>query len=160
MGLLSLSLQGTKSRHVCQPSRNALIGANAAGTALIDVHVPSSPGGAEGPVAERSGTCTSIVPYLVPGMGWAHLTRFWVHSRSRFVSRAVFRPSEKFARAPFSRRWASACSSRSSCCFAFSWPDLQVQFAVSLFSNLDIFWSCFANHPLLVVNAIEGGGNC
>lgn len=127
MGLLSLSLQGTNSRHVCQPSRNALIGANAAGTGLIDVHVPSSPSGAEAPVAERSGTCTSIVPCLVPGVDLAYLTRFCVHSRSRFVSRAVFRPSEKFARAPFSRRWASACSSRSSCCFAFSWPDLRVR---------------------------------
>src|SRR3954451_25078463 len=31
-------------------------------TLLIDVHVPSSiSGGAEAPVAERSGTCTSIV---------------------------------------------------------------------------------------------------
>lgn len=60
----------------------------------------------------------------VPQYGSAYLTRFWVHSRSRFVSRAVLSPSLKLVRTPFSRRCARACSSRSSCCFAFNWPEL------------------------------------
>lgn len=125
MGLLGLSLQGTISSHVCQPSRTTLIGANAAGTALIDVHVPSSHRRSGSPCggAERN---LHVHRTTLPGSrgGFAYLTRFCVHSRSRFVSRAVFRPSEKFARAPFSRRCARACSSRSSCCFAFNCPDL------------------------------------
>lgn len=127
MSLLSLSLQGTISSHVCQPSRSTLIGANAAGTALIDVHVPSSHRRSGSPCrgAERN---LHVHRTTLPGWrgGFAYLTRFCVHSRSRFVSRAVFRPSEKFARAPFSRRCARACSSRSSCCFAFNCPDLCV----------------------------------
>lgn len=127
MGLLGLSLQGTISRHVCQPSRSKLIGANAAGMALIDVHVPSSHRRSGSPCrgAERN---LHVHRTTLPGSrgGFAYLTRFCVHSRSRFVSRAVFRPSEKFARAPFSRRCARACSSRSSCCFAFNCPDLCV----------------------------------
>ena len=53
-----------------------------------------------------------------------HFTRFWVHSRSRFVSRATLMPSEKFERAPFRRRWARACSSMSSLCLALRWPEL------------------------------------
>lgn len=53
-----------------------------------------------------------------------YLTRFCVHSRSRLVSRATLTPSEKFERAPFRRRWASACSSMSSRCLAFNWPEL------------------------------------
>lgn len=127
MGLLGLSLQGTISSHVCQPSRSTLIGANAAGTALIDVHVPSSHRRSGSPCrgAERN---LHVHRTTLPDSrgGFAYLTRFCVHSRSRFVSRAVFRPSEKFARAPFSRRCARACSSRSSCCFAFNCPDLCV----------------------------------
>ena len=61
-------------------------------------------------------------------MRFTYLTRFWVHSRSRFVSRATLSPSEKLARTPFKRRCASACSSMSSCCFAFNWPDLWFEF--------------------------------
>lgn len=53
-----------------------------------------------------------------------YLTRFCVHSRSRLVSRATLTPSEKFERAPFRRRWARACSSMSSRCLAFNWPEL------------------------------------
>lgn len=53
-----------------------------------------------------------------------YLTRFCVHSRSRLVSRATLMPSEKFERAPFRRRWARACSSMSSRCLAFKWPEL------------------------------------
>lgn len=61
-------------------------------------------------------------------LGLSYLTRFWVHSRSLFVSRAVLSPSLKLARTPFRRRWARACSSSSSCCFALRWPELfQVQ---------------------------------
>lgn len=88
---------------------------------------------------------------------FAYLTRFCVHSRSRFVSLAVLRPSEKFARAPFSRRWASACSSSSSCCFAFSWPDLQVNFAVSfVFEDLGISsWVLFCE-----AQSLGGGDRC
>lgn len=60
VGLLGLSLQGTIFSRVRQPSRIP-VGANGAGTVQIDMHVPSSSGGAEAPVAERSGICTSIV---------------------------------------------------------------------------------------------------
>ena len=88
-------------------------------------------GARRNPIAERNPT-TTIMKY--PGDGGervghkekiltlvkTYFTRFWVHSRSRLVSRATLMPSEKFERAPFSRRWARACSSRSSRCFAFS----------------------------------------
>lgn len=86
--------------------------------------------------------------------GFAYLTRFCVHSRSRFVSRAVFRPSEKFARAPFSRRCARACSSRSSCCFAFNCPDLCCVRAVSWCLRIlgCLAPACFVHrYPLVVV---------
>lgn len=89
----------------------------------------------------------------------AYLTRFWVHSRSRFVSRAVFRPSEKFARAPFRRRWARAWSSSSSCCFALSWPDLMDFIAVSLElvdSGIDLCLFCKA----FAGSGIAAMGNC
>jgi hypothetical protein len=53
-----------------------------------------------------------------------HSTRFCVHCRSFCTSFAAFMPSAKFARAPANRRWASACNSSSSRCFALSSPDL------------------------------------
>jgi hypothetical protein len=76
------------------------------------------------------------------GSAFAHLTRFWVHSRSRLVSRAVFRPSLKLDRTPFSRRCARAWSSSSSCCFAFSWPELVSSYFVSLIIA-HLFWFFF-----------------
>lgn len=57
-------------------------------------------------------------------MAVAYLTRFWVHSRSCLVSLAALMPSAKLARAFLSRRWASAWSSRSSCCLELRWPEL------------------------------------
>jgi hypothetical protein len=67
ISLLSLILQGTNSRHVCQPqsSRSPETGANSART-QIDAHVPSSSAERKDKAnharrAERSGTCTSVV---------------------------------------------------------------------------------------------------
>lgn len=127
MGLLGLSLQRTISSHVCQPSRSTTHrrycrrhGADRHARAKLTRRSGSPCRGAERNLHVHRTT--------MPGSRgrFAYLTRFCVHSRSRFVSRAVFRPSEKFARAPFSRRCARAWSSRSSCCFAFNCPDLRV----------------------------------
>lgn len=130
VGLLSLTLEraiGHSIRQSSGISHDALTAAS-----ISCARAKLCPGGAEAiqhPCAERGGICNVHLPWswvcLSPGfICCTYLTRFCVHSRSRFVSRAVLSPSAKFARTPFRRRWARACSSSSSCCFAFSWPEL------------------------------------
>ena len=74
-----------------------------------------------------------------------YVTRFCVHSRSRFTSFAAFIPSAKLARVPLRRRWASACSSSNSRCLAFNSPDLVLFSMVSSLSVPKYFRSDLMN---------------